>query len=41
VLEPIIGEHGVSPAAKLSIATRVSELLNGITRGGDRRAATG
>ncbi|CAN6286369.1 unnamed protein product [Urochloa humidicola] len=29
VLESIIGEHGVSPAAKLSIAARVSELLKG------------
>jgi chalcone isomerase len=27
VLESIIGEHGVSPAAKLSLAARVSELL--------------
>nr|5YX3_A Chain A, Chalcone-flavonone isomerase family protein [Deschampsia antarctica]5YX3_B Chain B, Chalcone-flavonone isomerase family protein [Deschampsia antarctica]CBX44252.1 chalcone isomerase I [Deschampsia antarctica] len=27
VLESIIGEHGVSPAAKLSLATRVAELL--------------
>ncbi|KAG2544885.1 chalcone--flavonone isomerase-like [Panicum virgatum] len=27
VLESIIGEHGVSPAAKLSVAARVSELL--------------
>ncbi|KAF0911007.1 hypothetical protein E2562_005395 [Oryza meyeriana var. granulata] len=27
VLDSIIGEHGVSPAAKRSIATRVSELL--------------
>lgn len=29
VLESIIGEHGVSPAAKLSIAARVSEILKG------------
>ncbi|CAN6297262.1 unnamed protein product [Urochloa humidicola] len=29
ILESIIGEHGVSPAAKLSIAARVSELLKG------------
>lgn len=35
VLESIIGEHGVSPAAKLSIATRVSELLKGTAPGGD------
>lgn len=27
VLDSIIGEHGVSPAAKCSIAKRVSELL--------------
>jgi chalcone isomerase len=27
VLESIIGERGVSPAAKLSLAARVSELL--------------
>lgn len=27
VLESIIGKHGVSPAAKKSLATRVSELL--------------
>lgn len=27
VMESIIGEHGVSPAAKLSLAARVSELL--------------
>ena len=31
VLESIIGEHGVSPAAKLSLATRVAELLKGAT----------
>lgn len=31
VLESIIGEHGVSPAAKLSLATRVAELLKGPT----------
>jgi chalcone isomerase len=35
VLESIIGEHGVSPAAKLSIAARVSELLKSTTTGGD------
>ncbi|GJN22863.1 hypothetical protein PR202_gb10465 [Eleusine coracana subsp. coracana] len=35
VLESIIGEHGVSPAAKLSIATRVSGLLKETTPGGD------
>nr|Q6QHK0.1 RecName: Full=Chalcone--flavanone isomerase; Short=Chalcone isomerase [Allium cepa]AAS48418.1 chalcone isomerase [Allium cepa]AAU11845.1 chalcone isomerase [Allium cepa] len=28
VLESIIGEHGVSPAAKLSIASRLSEIMN-------------
>lgn len=28
VLESIIGQHGVSPEAKQSLATRVSELLN-------------
>ncbi|OEL31193.1 Chalcone--flavonone isomerase [Dichanthelium oligosanthes] len=37
VLESIIGEHGVSPAAKLSIAGRVSELLKlkGAKQAGD------
>jgi chalcone isomerase len=33
VLESIIGEHGVSPAAKLSLAARVSELLTKGTAG--------
>jgi chalcone isomerase len=41
VLESIIGEHGVSPAAKLSIAARVSELLKGAETGpaGDAQQA--
>ncbi|CAN6710382.1 unnamed protein product [Malus baccata var. baccata] len=29
VLESIVGKHGVSPAAKQSLATRLSKLLNG------------
>ncbi|KAL6636642.1 hypothetical protein ACP70R_024214 [Stipagrostis hirtigluma subsp. patula] len=33
VLESIIGAHGVSPAAKLSLATRVSELLKATNAG--------
>jgi chalcone isomerase len=36
VLESIIGEHGVSPAAKLSLAARLSELLTKGTAGGAR-----
>lgn len=28
VLESIIGKHGVSPAARLSLAKRLSQLLN-------------
>jgi chalcone isomerase len=40
VLESIIGEHGVSPAAKLSVAARVSELLKEASpAGGAPRAA--
>ncbi|CAN6291328.1 unnamed protein product [Urochloa humidicola] len=38
VLESIIGEHGVSPAAKLSIAARMSELLKGAEAGGAAQA---
>ena len=34
VLESIIGKHGVSPAAKRSLATRISKLLEGVN-GGD------
>ncbi|WVZ61065.1 hypothetical protein U9M48_010993 [Paspalum notatum var. saurae] len=39
VLESIIGEHGVSPAAKLSIAARVSELLKGAVGAADAAQA--
>ncbi|KAJ1292970.1 hypothetical protein BS78_01G031900 [Paspalum vaginatum] len=39
VLESIIGEHGVSPAAKLSIAARVSELLKGTVDAADAAQA--
>ncbi|ONK62369.1 uncharacterized protein A4U43_C07F3170 [Asparagus officinalis] len=30
ILESIIGEHGVSPAAKKSLATRMSEFMGGV-----------
>ncbi|XP_044985709.1 chalcone--flavanone isomerase [Hordeum vulgare subsp. vulgare] len=39
VLESIIGEHGVSPAAKLSLANRVAELLKGAAHAGGEPAA--
>ncbi|WVZ61066.1 hypothetical protein U9M48_010994 [Paspalum notatum var. saurae] len=39
VLESIIGEKGVSPAAKLSIAARVSELLKGTAADADAARA--
>ncbi|XP_050120609.1 uncharacterized protein LOC126597754 isoform X7 [Malus sylvestris] len=38
VLESIVGKHGVSPAAKQSLAGRLSELLNGCNESNDAKA---
>ena len=38
VLESIVGKHGVSPAAKQSLAVRLSELLNGCNESNDGKA---